>query len=139
MPVSMNVNLRPPENSYSRGRIAAVGLKWLARGAALCLGLLWGTFFIEHLKEWYLQAPQAFPPVWVLVGMGLHLGFVVGLVAMLRWSRLGSIFTIVSTIAFIALTAVHAKPATLVLINLVPVAMLAVSSALARVAGRMDA
>ncbi len=138
MTVAMNVNIKPPENSHQRGRIAAVVLKWLARGAALCLGLLWGAFFIEHLNEWYIQPPQAFPPVWVLVGMGFHLGFVVGLVAMLRWSRVGSILTIVSTLGFIVLTAVHAKPATIVLINLVPVAILAVSYALARVVGRTN-
>ena len=59
-------------------RSSALGLSvivWTARLLALGLFLLWGAFFVEHVREWFLNPPKGFPPVWVWLQMLAHLAF----------------------------------------------------------------
>jgi hypothetical protein len=59
--------------------------------------------------------------------MVAHFGMIVGLLGMVRWQVLGAIVTVTSTAAFIYPTFVHGRPAWLVLLNLVPVALITLS------------
>jgi hypothetical protein len=107
-----------------------MGLLWSGRGCAALLAIFWGLFFVEHVGAWYLD-PKGWPPAWVTAAMAAHALVILGLAAMLRWSRLGIALTIVSTIGFIALTLVGAKPAWIMLVNLVPVALVAMGALIA--------
>lgn len=101
-----------------RREISVSILRWLGRGVALLLVLFWGAFFIEHINEWYRQ-PQGYPPPWVTVAMGMHLGMIIGLLLSLRWDRLGILITIISTLGFMAASGAVIP---LLLINLAPAA-----------------
>ncbi|MCC6675685.1 MAG: hypothetical protein IT436_00950 [Phycisphaerales bacterium] len=115
----------------SRREIGVSILKWLGRGLALLLVLFWGAFFIEHLNEWYRQ-PQGYPPPWVTIAMGFHLGMIVGLLLSLRWDRLGVLITIISTVGFMVASGAVIP---LMLINLAPAACFAAARLLNRRAG----
>lgn len=110
------------------GAWASWGLLWSGRVAATLLAIFWGVFFLEHLSEWYVQrGSAAFPPPWVTVVMVAHFGMIVGLLALVRWRLVGAAVTIAATAAFIYPTLVHAKPAWLVLVNLIPVGLIALA------------
>jgi len=130
--IAMNAKTQPPTPAHFGWQLASTILKWLARGIAMVLGLLWGAFFIEHVNEWYIKPPQGFPPLWVLAAMGFHLGMIVGLVAMVRWSRTGSVISCVATCGFLGMTAAHARVPLIVLINGVPVLLMIVAAILSR-------
>lgn len=117
--------------SVRRGlQLGASMVKWLARGIAVLLALVWGAFFLEHVNEWYVQPEHGRPPLWVLMAMGLHLGFVLGLFVLVRWSLIGSVMTLIATLGFIALIAAYAGTPSIVLVNLVPLALLLLSRAM---------
>jgi hypothetical protein len=73
---------------------------WTARVLAIGLFLFWGTFFLEHLQEWFLHPVQGLPPFWVWLRQLAHLIMLVGLIVLLRWELLGSIVTILGALAF---------------------------------------
>jgi hypothetical protein len=52
----------------------------------------------------------------------------VGLVALLRWLRLGIALTLVGTIGFITPTLLGGKPAWIMLVNVVPIALVALGT-----------
>jgi hypothetical protein len=105
------------------------GLLWSGRAVATLLAIFWGVFFLEHLSEWYVQrGTAAFPPAWVTVVMVAHFGMIVGLLALVRWRLVGAIVTVAATATFFYPTLVHAKPAWLVLVNMAPVALIALAS-----------
>ena len=63
---------------------------WTARILALGLFLLWGAFFLEHVKEWFMHPGQESPPIWVGSRNLAHLAILLGLVALLEmahWRR----------------------------------------------------
>lgn len=107
----------------------ATGLLWCGRGIAAVLAIFWGLFFVEHLS-WFSD-PNEWPPPWVTAAMVAHATIILGLAAMLRWSRLGIVLTLVGTIGFIAPTVIGGKPAWIMLINLVPIALVALGTLLA--------
>lgn len=86
--------------------ITAKAFLWMGRGVALALLLLSGAFFVEHIREWYMGATQSVPPVWVGVGVFLHLGMLIGLAICLRWTAFGSAVVAVTTLAFIVETGI---------------------------------
>lgn len=105
------------------------GLLWSGRAVATLLAIFWGVFFLEHLSEWYVQrGTAAFPPAWVTFVMVAHFGMIAGLLALVRWRLMGALVTVAATLAFLYPTLVHAKPAWLVLVNVVPVALIALGS-----------
>jgi hypothetical protein len=71
----------------------AEGCRWLARGLGLLLFLLWGSFFVAHLGEWFL-GPR-FPPPWVWFMQALHLGLLLGYLAAWRWELPGAALILV--------------------------------------------
>jgi hypothetical protein len=73
---------------------------WTGRGLALGLFLVWGAFFVEHLQEWFLHPAEGFPPVWVCLAQLAHLTILVGLATIWRWQFVGSILTILGSLAF---------------------------------------
>ncbi|HEX8875328.1 MAG TPA: hypothetical protein VF777_01165 [Phycisphaerales bacterium] len=120
---------RVADGSGGWGVWASWGLLWSGRAVATLLAIFWGVFFLEHLSEWYVQrGTAAFPPAWVTVVMVAHFGMIVGLLTLVRWRLVGALVTVGATLAFLYPTLVHAKPAWLVLVNVVPVAMIALGS-----------
>ncbi len=103
----------------------AAGCKWVARILAAILFLFWGAFFVEHLGEWFLQSEQGFPPVSVWIGQALHFVILLGLGMMLNWDRLGSLVTIVGTVAFFSAIGYRGFPF-IALLNLLPIGLFGV-------------
>ena len=80
--------------------LAVTVVCWTARILALALFFLWGAFFVEHLREWFMHPAQGFPPVWVWLAQLAHLAVLVGLIALWRWQLAGSLITIVAATLF---------------------------------------
>lgn len=74
--------------------------KWAARGLALVLAAFWGSFFVEHLLEWFLRSDGRYPPPWVWVAMAAHFVMIAGLLAMLKWDRAGTVILMAGTLTF---------------------------------------
>jgi hypothetical protein len=62
--------------------------------------LLWGAFFIEHTREWFVAPFPQLPPLKVCLFQFLHLLLLMGLLVSLRWPRLGLIWVMVVACAF---------------------------------------
>jgi hypothetical protein len=73
---------------------------WTARILAMGLLMVWGGFFLEHLKEWFTQPLQASPLIWVWLAQLAHLVILVGLIALWRWPIGGSLATIAGSLLF---------------------------------------
>jgi hypothetical protein len=73
---------------------------WTARILALGLFMLWGAFFLEHVKEWFMHPLQESPPIWVWLAQLAHLAILVGLIALWRWPIAGGLMTIVASLVF---------------------------------------
>jgi hypothetical protein len=104
--------------------VASIVLKWLARTMALALLFFWGAFFVEHVAEWFVKPPDRWPPAWVWIAMIFHLGVLLGLAAMLRWTWIGAAATVVFTAAFFICIGVFVP---LALVNLAPLAVFALA------------
>jgi len=74
--------------------------RWVARVLALAVFLLWGAFFVEHTGEWFVAPFPQLPPLKVCLFQCLHLLLLLGLLASLRWPRLGLIWVAVVACAF---------------------------------------
>ncbi|MGO9240574.1 MAG: hypothetical protein ACLQBJ_07155 [Bryobacteraceae bacterium] len=77
--------------------------KWTGRALSLALLILWGMFFVEHMKEWFLRPDGRYPPAWVFRQQAFHFLIIVGLGIMLRWDRVGTLVMALATIGFFAL------------------------------------
>jgi hypothetical protein len=73
---------------------------WTARILALGMFMIWGAFFLDHVKEWFMHPLQASPPMWVWLAQLAHLAILVGLVALWRWPIGGSLVTILASLVF---------------------------------------
>lgn len=109
-------------------QLAPAAFKWLGRIAAALLVLFWGAFFIEHLNEWYRHAPT-YPPLFVSITMGMHLGMLIGLSISVRWARLGSLLTLIATAGFMVSAGVFLP---ILLVNLAPPVCFLLAWSLAR-------
>lgn len=83
----------------SRNRAVTL-LRWLARALVLAVFLLWGAFFVEHTREWFVVPFPQFPPLKVWLGQALHLLLLAGLLVSLRWPRVGGVWVAVAAFAF---------------------------------------
>lgn len=72
----------------------------LARALVVGVFLLWGAFFVEHTLEWFIAPFPHLPPLKVCLGQALHLLMLLGLLASLRWPRVGAVWVGVSAFAF---------------------------------------
>ena len=102
-------------------------LRWvrlLAKGFGIVLFLFWGAFFLEHLREWFLNPTFRLAPLPVWLGQLAHLGLLLGLLLMVWLDRIGSVLVIISAALFFGIAAGHnfllffavtAAPAALVL------------------------
>src|SRR5688572_15304129 len=61
-----------------RGTVTIQVVRWVARAWSAALFLFWGTFFVEHMAEWFSRGMIA-PPVGVFALHTLHGLFLVGL------------------------------------------------------------
>ena len=86
-------------NQNSKNLVALIGI-WAARALLVVVFLLWGAFFVEHLREWFVAPRPQIPPVKVYVFQALHLLLLVGLLASLRWARAGLIWVTLAAVAF---------------------------------------
>lgn len=77
---------------------------WSGRLLAIGLFLLWGAFFLEHLK-WFVQPGIGLPPARVWLLQLAHLTMLIGLLMLLRLELLGSILTIVAALVFFGFVA----------------------------------
>ena len=75
-------------------------IRWVARILGLCVLLLWGTFFIEHLLEWFFVPLSKMPPCHVWVGQLIHLIMLAGFIIAWKWEFIGGITIIVSSFVF---------------------------------------
>lgn len=78
---------------------AVLVLRWAARGLAALLFLFWGSFFLHHLQEWFMDLGKL-PPPWVFAAQGLHLLFLLGLVVGWRWEVPGALLVLAGAIPF---------------------------------------
>lgn len=78
-------------------------IRWVARIWALAMFLLWGAFFLEHLK-WFVD-PRGWPPPFVFALMSLHFLLLVGLLLGWKWELLGAGLTLSSAIVFFSFAA----------------------------------
>ncbi|HMN40951.1 MAG TPA: hypothetical protein PKE29_08905 [Phycisphaerales bacterium] len=119
--------------------ITLVALRWLARLTGALLVLLLGTFFIEHVGEWYSQPSRALPPWWVHFSMLSHFALMAGLLMLLGWERLGSLVAVLGALGFLAAIAIGQNTLRLpyiVLVALVPVGIIGVRHLLLRRSAR---
>jgi hypothetical protein len=72
----------------------------LTRALVLAVFLLWGAFFVEHTREWFVAPFPQLPPPKVWMGQALHLLLLAGLLVSLRWPRLGGVWVAVAALAF---------------------------------------
>lgn len=79
-------------------------LCWLARAATAVVFLFWGAFFVEHLKEWFIEPFPNVPPPKVWLGQFLHFLMLAGLLVALRWPQVGSPVAIGAAAVFLART-----------------------------------
>jgi len=77
--------------------------RWVARGWAAAVFLLWGAFFLEHLA-WFAD-PRHLPPPRVLLLVGLHFLMLMGLLAGWRLELVGAVVTLTTAVPFFAVTA----------------------------------
>ena len=82
---------------------SVIAVRWIARLLGLCLLLLWGAFFVEHL-QWFAH-PGQWPPAKVIVLQLVHLAMLVGLILAWKWELIGSILVIASSFVFFSQTA----------------------------------
>jgi hypothetical protein len=75
-------------------------IRWLARGLAAGLFLLWGAFFVEHVQEWFIAPFPNHPPLKVCGIMALHGLMLAGLLALWRWELAGSVLVLAAAGAF---------------------------------------
>lgn len=80
-------------------------VRWTARVTGLLLFLLWGTFFVEHLAEWFSD-PANLPPLFVFAGQILHGLMLAGFIVAWRWEFPGALMIIVFSLLFFLM--VHA-------------------------------
>ncbi|MFO0861170.1 MAG: hypothetical protein U0570_11480 [Phycisphaerales bacterium] len=110
------------------GHAGTLVLRWLGRGLGLFIGLFWAIFFFEHVHEWYIHRPtESFPPPWVTLAMVAHGGMVLGLLALMRWEKTGVVLATCSTLAFFFLCIAGTRAPWLVMINFVPIGLVAMS------------
>jgi hypothetical protein len=67
---------------------------------AALLILFWGAFFVEHLREWFVQPWPQTPPPKVWWGQALHLAVLLALAALWRWELAGGIAAVILSFAF---------------------------------------
>jgi hypothetical protein len=110
----------------------AIGLAgWAARILVIGVFLLWGAFFVEHLREWFIAPRPRVPPVRVYVFQGLHLLLLLGLLGSLRWARVGLVWVTIAACAFF-LPVAGAKALLFVGLTILPVLLVVVFDYLKR-------
>jgi hypothetical protein len=115
----------------ARRRRVAWLVGWLGKVLAAGLCLFWGTFFVEHLTEWFAHPIGAPPPPFVWAAMVFHFVIVLGLGLIVWKERPGALATIAGTLAFF-LTIGGKGAWWLVPVTLLPVACVALARWLGR-------
>jgi hypothetical protein len=82
----------------------------LARGLAVGLFLFWGAFFVEHVREWFIEPFPKHPPLKVCLIVAMHALLLVGLLLSLRWELVGSLIVLISGAAFFFAVAGKSAP-----------------------------
>jgi hypothetical protein len=106
-------------------KVFAAAGKWAGRLTALLLLLFWGTFFLEHLTEWFVRAEGRYPPALVWWQQSFHFMMLAGLGMILKWDQPGAVVMVIGTLAFFATIGFHTLPV-MALYNLVPIACFSV-------------
>jgi len=86
-------------NQNAKNLVALTGI-WAARALVMGVFLLWGAFFVEHMQEWFVVPRPQSPPFKVYVFQSLHLLLLLGLLASLRWARVGLAWVTIAACAF---------------------------------------
>jgi hypothetical protein len=121
----------------SSRNLAVTVLRWLARALVVVIFLLWGAFFVEHTQEWFIAPFPNHPPLKVCIGQALHLLMLLGLLASLRWPRVGAVWVAVTAFAFFVDKTGSRFPVFLGM-TVLPVLVLALCAWFDRRAGRSD-
>ncbi len=74
-------------------------IRWLARASSVALFILWGSFFVAHLTEWFFQSVH-FPPPWVWLAMAFHAMMLVSFLVALFRERAGALAILAFTLCF---------------------------------------
>jgi hypothetical protein len=77
-------------------------LRWVARVWGVCLLLIWGAFFVEHLA-WFADARHLPPSVFLI--QALHLTLLLGFILAWRYEILGGVIVLAASTAFFAFVA----------------------------------
>ncbi|MBA3974880.1 MAG: hypothetical protein C0504_11765 [Candidatus Solibacter sp.] len=104
---------------------------WAARAACLVLTLLWGAFFVEHIKEWFIDPKGVWPPPSVWFFQAFHGLMLAGFLVALKWDRIGMALVLAASVAFFGLLGLNRFP-WFALVNLIPAALFGVYWWLAR-------
>ncbi|MBE0658521.1 MAG: hypothetical protein IH602_12590 [Bryobacteraceae bacterium] len=104
---------------------------WAARAASLALALLWGAFFVAHIKEWFIDPKGVWPPPSVWFFQALHGLMIAGFLVALKWDRIGMALMLAASVVFFGLIGMNRFP-WFALVNLIPVALFAAYWALSR-------
>jgi len=96
-------------------------LLWSARSTAALLFFFWGSFFYEHLNEWYIGKTQ-FPPMHVSLTVAAHALLLIGYLISFKFEKTGMIMiTLFSFLFFMPIMGLKGLPFTL--ISLLPAAL----------------
>ncbi len=105
-----------------------------ARVLSVCLFLLWGAFFVEHL-EWFSAEQPNTPPIHVWFAQGAHLLLLIGYIVLLRFELAGSVLVVINAVLFFGYAAgTNAIP--FVIVSTFPVMLLGYCSLKERRGGK---
>lgn len=85
----------------TKRQLLTFGVRWLARATAVAMILLAGAFFLEHLREWFIEPLPETPPAYVWLAQLLHLAYLVALIVGWKWPRIGGIASTVIAVVFL--------------------------------------
>ncbi len=84
----------------NKGRGVTI-IRWTARILGICIFLLWGAFFIEHLVEWFIVplSQSQVAPWHIWLGQIFHFIMLAGFIVALKWEFSGSMLIIIGAFA----------------------------------------
>lgn len=74
-------------------------LRWSTIMTSIILFFFWGSFFVDHLNEWYIQ-PSGYPPMYVTMSMLAHGLLLISYIIILWKPKIGAILIAFAAILY---------------------------------------